>query len=132
MIDARKDEVYAALYEPLDSTAREDSPESVLGVRQVNAAVALPPSDFLRTIDTRATMFVGSGAVRYQAPVRERFGDRALFAADDNHAPSLRVLCRFASELEPLGAEETVALEPLYIRSSGARLNPLRKISMND
>ncbi|UCH82709.1 MAG: tRNA (adenosine(37)-N6)-threonylcarbamoyltransferase complex dimerization subunit type 1 TsaB [Candidatus Latescibacterota bacterium] len=136
MIDARKDEVYAALYIPSDFQTDTDKQEAKsapsLGVRQIAPAAALPPSEFLASVGKRAAVFVGSGVVRYRSLVTERFGDRAVFAADDDHAPSLRVLCRLATTLTPLSADQTVALEPFYIRSSGAKLKPLRKISMND
>ena len=136
MIDARKDEVYAALYVPVAIGGGEnpEGPESPTHpkVREVVSARALAPAAYLSSLDPRPTVFVGSGVVKFRALVRARFGDHAVFAADDTHVPSTRVLCEITPGLAPLTAEEATSLEPFYVRSSGAKLKPLRKISTDD
>jgi tRNA threonylcarbamoyladenosine biosynthesis protein TsaB len=136
MIDARKDEVYAALYVPVALGDGEDpagpgAPPHPQ-VSEALSARALAPAAYLGLLEARPTVFVGSGVVRYRTLVRDSFGDNAIFAADDIHVPSTRVLCGVASVLTPLTAEETTVLEPYYVRSSGAKLKPLRKISGNE
>ena len=136
MIDARKDEVYAALFVPVGAESGEDlrsaGPPTPPKVREAVSARALAPSVYLDVLDRQRTVFVGSGVVKYRALVTECFGGHAVFAADEMHVPSMRVLCRLAPGLTPLTAEETTTLEPFYVRSSGAKLKPLREISTND
>ncbi len=124
MIDARKDEVYAALYV---ADGRYDlKGRAVPRVRAEVGALAVSPLEFLTSLEFCPTLFVGSGARRYRDMVRERFGDRAVFGDEDR--PSTVLLGRVAPALECLPAEQIPGLEPFYIRPSGAVLNPLRKI----
>ncbi|MEJ2722249.1 MAG: tRNA (adenosine(37)-N6)-threonylcarbamoyltransferase complex dimerization subunit type 1 TsaB [bacterium] len=130
MIDARKDEVYAALYAPAVRAAGDS--QEPRGVREVLAAVAADPAAYLASLDDRRTIFVGSGAVRYKGRIEATFGENAVFAADADHVPSIGLLCDIARGLTPLDPGEATVLEPFYVRSSGARLQPLRRMSAND
>ena len=124
MIDARKDEVYAALYV---ADGRYDLKErAVPRVRAEVGPLAVSPLEFLTSLEICPTLFVGSGAHRYRDMVHERFGDQVVLGDEDR--PSTVLLGRIAPALECLPAEQIPGLEPLYIRPSGAVLNPLRKI----
>ena len=113
MFDARKGEVYGALYRcsPL--------PEPV-----VNDCVA-PPERFLRQLDG-PTVFVGEGALRYRELIVAVLGKNALFAPPHLHQPRAAagaVLARSA-----LARGESVPLpllNPAYIRPSEAELAKL-------
>jgi tRNA threonylcarbamoyladenosine biosynthesis protein TsaB len=124
MIDARRDEVYAALYV---TDGRYDlKGRAVPRVRAEVGPLAVSPLEFLTSLAICPTLFVGSGARRYRDMVRERFGDQAVFGDEDR--PSTVLLGRVAPALECLPAEQVPGLEPFYIRPSGAVLKPLRKI----
>jgi tRNA threonylcarbamoyladenosine biosynthesis protein TsaB len=115
MIDARRDEVYAALYEARKS---EEWAETV-------APCAASPREFLATLPRRSTTFVGSGALRYAGEIERAFGRLAVFPGEGDQAPDVTLLCRIAMTLAPLKAEDIAPLEPLYIRPSDVKLNPL-------
>jgi tRNA threonylcarbamoyladenosine biosynthesis protein TsaB len=140
MIDARKAEVYAALYER--SNAEEGpSYRAVLGPK-VEA-----PGAFLETLENSALgrrasghgaaaqgtgggiFLTGSGSVRYRAVIEDILGTRAAFAGADALMPSTALLAVRAASLPPLTKEEILALEPFYIRSSGAELKRLREVN---
>lgn len=116
MIDARKGEVYAAVYRSETGTQRHEA-EAVVEPR------ALAPVDLLAEVAPFSPAFIGSGALRYKElagvnPIAE--GDEAL--------PSTEYLCRIATLLEPLGDEQIRSLEPFYLRPSGAKLKRLKPI----
>ena len=114
MIDARKDEVYAAYY------ARDG--------RETIAPRAQAPAAFLEALPGAPTVFIGSGAVRYQGLVVGAFGRDARIPGEGGHAPDAALLSRLAAELTPLTPEEVVSLEPCYIRPSDIKLKPLRSV----
>jgi tRNA threonylcarbamoyladenosine biosynthesis protein TsaB len=114
MIDARKDEVYAAYYET-------DGREAI-------APRAAAPEGFLAALPARETVFIGSGALRYRDLVAGVFGPHAKIPGEGDHAPDVELLCLAAEGLRPLTRDEVVALEPCYIRPSDIRLKPLRSV----
>ena len=121
MIDARRDEVYAAYY----ISAHAELAENV-------APTAIAPADFLAMLPVRETIFIGSGALRYRAAVEKAFGAHALFPPEGAHAPDAALLCRLAESLIPLSAGEVATLEPFYIRPSDIKLQPLRGVRAYD
>jgi tRNA threonylcarbamoyladenosine biosynthesis protein TsaB len=140
MIDARKNEVYAALYDapappsqirsaaPSPDQFAALAPEPVL-VEKI-APCVVPPETHIASLPRRPTMFVGSGAVRYRGQIEKLFGMQACFAAEND--PDTRLLCRLAGSLEPLGPEAVVTLEPLYVRPSDVKLKPLKGVRAYD
>ncbi|MFQ5511868.1 MAG: tRNA (adenosine(37)-N6)-threonylcarbamoyltransferase complex dimerization subunit type 1 TsaB [Candidatus Krumholzibacteriia bacterium] len=122
MVDARKDEAYAALY----VTSGRYPDGEIPRVRAEIGPRAVSPGEFLTSLEICPTLFVGSGAVRYERLVRDTFGDAATMA--EAHRPSTELLCRIAPALEPVDAGTIPELEPVYIRPSGAVLKPLRKM----
>jgi tRNA threonylcarbamoyladenosine biosynthesis protein TsaB len=115
MLDARKSEVYTAIYRC------GELPEAILGDCVVS------PADFLDGI-REPTIFVGSGALRYRDMITDRLGDLARFAPAVFHAPrassgALLASDRFSrGEVIPAGK-----LAPVYIRLSVAEIQRMKK-----
>jgi tRNA threonylcarbamoyladenosine biosynthesis protein TsaB len=119
MIDARKNEVYSALY--------RRGPSSDLTA--IIAPCVVSPAKHIASVPVGPTIFVGSGALRYRPAIEDAFGSQARFPEDGCHEPDTSLLCRLAEKIEPLAPEDIVTLEPLYVRPDGATLNPLRGVS---
>lgn len=121
MIDARKSEVYAALYDCSDAIP---SP-------RINDCV-LPPAVLLEQIASlskQPVIFVGDGALRYHDLIAERLGNMALFAPyflNSPHAANGTLLAlhtfRAGEVCEPS------QLLPLYLRASDAELNRTKSV----
>jgi tRNA threonylcarbamoyladenosine biosynthesis protein TsaB len=108
MFDARKKEVYAALYETR-SRPRALVPDSVSS-----------PEDFLARIPGQA-LFVGEGARVYEDSIRSILGPRAEFAPRSFDVPRPSSAIPLALDiLEAGGAISADLLLPSYIRSSEA------------
>ena len=116
MLDARKSEVYAALYDC----------SSALPVSRINDCV-LPPALFLDQIaatTSERVVFVGEGACRYHDQITERLGNRALLAPFTLHIPHCAngiLLALHASQCDTL--LEPSQLLPLYLRASDAEIH---------
>jgi tRNA threonylcarbamoyladenosine biosynthesis protein TsaB len=123
MIDARKSEVYAAIYRRGRSGTR---------LTTVIEPHAVAPSKLLTSLDGRPMVFVGSGAVRFRAVIEKALGDTAGFAEARYNQPSTAVLCRVGAELPALGREDVSVLEPYYIRPSDAKSKPLRRVRSHE
>lgn len=116
MLDARKSELYAALY---DCSSPLPSP-------RINECV-LPPAALLDQIAATTgerVIFLGDGALRYHDQIAERLGGQAVFAPFPLHSPhsSNGVLLalhavRSGELLEP------GQLLPVYLRASDAEIN---------
>ncbi len=122
MIDARKNEVYAALY----VAARPSDLVEKIGPCVVS------PERHVESIVRSPTVFVGSGALRYRAQIENAFGSYARFAAEDRVYPDTSLLCRLAQRLTPIAPDQVVTLEPFYVRPEGATLKPLKGVSAYD
>ena len=111
LLDARKGEVYAALYQWTDEEFSPLLPPCVL-----------PPDRWLERL-SNDVLFIGDGAQCYRGQIEERLGGRAHFAPWPAHA------CRASNGLGPalqmLRRGEHIPLErliPTYIRPSEAEL----------
>jgi tRNA threonylcarbamoyladenosine biosynthesis protein TsaB len=122
MIDARKNEVYAALYRPREEFKGRDC-EQVLPPRVQAAGDLL--IEIARTVQ-EPVLFAGSGARCYREIIDSFDGIRKSYAGEEANAVSLPVFSRLAAALTPLSKEEMLTLEPLYIRSSDAELKRLK------
>jgi tRNA threonylcarbamoyladenosine biosynthesis protein TsaB len=119
MVDARKDEVYGALYRGAGDGV----------VEEIVAPRAQAPEAFLKEVVRHDPLFVGTGAIRYRERVeRAGGGAEALFAPEEAALPSTEYLCRIAPGLEPLAREALRSLEPLYVRPSNAVFKTLKPI----
>lgn len=107
VIDARRGEVYAALF-------RAGAPAAVMD------EVALEPAalaDRLRDLASREPVtFVGTGVRAYGCELGELLGPGALLASDGPLTPTPRALAALALEAPALSRRELVALEPVYLR----------------
>ncbi len=117
MIDARRDEVYTAAY--------------VTGGGGVGKEIAAPrataPEEFIRSLDGRATTFVGTGALRYRGQIESTFAGTAEFVAEKENFPSTPFLGKIAGDLTPLTKKEVSGLVPFYIRPSDAKLKRIEE-----
>ncbi len=118
MFDARKGEVYTALFD-----CRE-LPETVL------ADCVLPPAVFLDRL-TGTTIFIGEGAVRYRELIEARLGERALFAPASANPPRASNGALLAADVFRRGDIAVLsALSPIYIRPSEAELAKRKRESL--
>lgn len=117
MFDAKKKEVYAALYRC------QDLPEPL--VRDC----VMPPAEFLARI-TVPTLFVGSGALRYRELIEETLGELALFAPSVCHQPRASAGALLAADLVARGEfVEAARLVPAYLRASEAEIERQKRDS---
>ena len=113
LLDARKNEVYAALYD-----CSSLLPAPLLG------DCVMGPEEFLRELITMTdapVIFAGDGALRYREVIFERLGERAVFAPpflNSGHVANGAFLAlhayRSGQDLEP------GRLLPVYLRPSEA------------
>lgn len=111
MLDARKREVYAALYDmEAEQPVRLIEPEAAHPVR------------FLESVGG-TTLFLGSGAALYRQHILDRLGDGALFAPAELFHPSAAAVARLGLGMLKQGQRVDVnAIEPTYLRVSEAQL----------
>lgn len=113
LLDARKNEVYAALY---DGSSFLPSP--------VIADCVMGPEAFLdklRAVTDKPVIFAGDGAVRYREAISERLGERALFAPPYLSAGRAANGALLALHAHRSGQDlEPGRLLPVYLRPSEA------------
>jgi tRNA threonylcarbamoyladenosine biosynthesis protein TsaB len=115
MLDARKSEVYTAIYRCTDQPVA------------LRAESVIAPGQFLTTIN-ETTIFVGEGALRYREQITAALGALAIFPPSTCHVPrassgALLAAAAFArGDLPPLPA-----LNPVYIRPSEAELAKMQR-----
>ena len=111
LLDAKKNQVYAAIYETKDGELKRLTDYWVLDVE-----------DLVKRISQR-TLFVGPGAKIYQKKLVEFLGERAYFAWGEKSLPSGATVAFLGSKKLISGQAEDIAdLEPLYLRKSEAEL----------
>ena len=112
MFDARKSQVYAALY-----TWEKNACRKVMNERAVDLHT------LLKTIH-EPVVFMGDGAKLYRQKIQDTLGDRAVFAPESRMSPSASSVAEIALEKMGRGeAADPVRLTPLYIRKSEAELH---------
>lgn len=115
MFDARKKEVYTALYDC------RRLPQVLL------PDCVAPPADFLPVI-TGPTIFVGEGALAYRDLIVARLGENARFAPPFTHQPRASMGALLAREsLARGGCIPISSLVPVYIRPSEAELAKMHR-----
>jgi tRNA threonylcarbamoyladenosine biosynthesis protein TsaB len=114
MLDARKKEVYTALYKWEDKLCKKIIPET-----------AIKPEDFLKEIKGKI-LFAGDGAKIYKALIVDILKDRAVFAPRARMSPSASTVAEIAIEKLKQGiSTDPVGLTPFYIRRSEAEIQEL-------
>lgn len=117
MYDARKSEVYAAVY---DCRA---------GLKPVIAETVADPAAFLGNITTK-TLFIGDGAVRYGELIKQQLGDLAVFADPAMNVPQAAAGVTLALAGMKAGkALSPAALLPSYLRLPEAELARAARIA---
>jgi tRNA threonylcarbamoyladenosine biosynthesis protein TsaB len=122
MIDARKNEVYTALYE-----ARRP-----IGLVEKIGPCVVAPEQHVGSIPRLPTVFVGTGALRYRELIETAFGSSAHVVEENRCYPDTALLCRLAEDLTPMAPDRVVALEPFYVRPSDVTLQPLKGVCAYD
>lgn len=111
VIDARRGEVYAALYR-----ARSGA------VERLSPYLALKPSELVERIEDN-TLFLGSGADIYRDLLLKALGKKAHFLSPNPPTPKPSSIALLGiSKLLKGETEEVDGLEPLYLRPSQAEL----------
>lgn len=128
MVDARKSEVYAAVFRRAVGTSPAGPPR----LEALVAPCAESPERFVNRARQFAPLYVGSGAQRYRETVVKLVGAGGRFAPEAASLPSTQYLAGIAGELTPLDHEAVLSLEPRYIRASDAILKPLKPVNPHD
>jgi len=115
LIDARRGEVYGALYETGDGFPREIAP-----------LFSAKPETLRRVLEahsiTDPLILCGTGALRHRAVLEPLMPSGSYFAGARWALPSASLCALLALARKPLSYEELFAIEPLYIRPPDARL----------
>ena len=113
LVDARKGEVYTALYEDGEGGR----------IAQLTPYQVLSPLDLLEKIPLQETIFLGDGVEVYGELIEERLGAKALFAP-----PHLRFLrgstvAEIGLQRFKKGENDNISsLVPIYVRPSDAEI----------
>jgi len=111
LLDARKNQVYAALYS-WDSG----------GCRKIMDEAAVEPAKLLENI-RGPVVFLGEGAKLYRRLIMETLGSSAFFAPESRMSPMASSVAEIAIEKIARGeSADPAGLTPLYIRKSEAEL----------
>lgn len=122
MIDARRGEVYAALYR---RAAGADAAADPSAAHEIIAPCAVTPATWLDALEVAPDAFVGTGAAVQRELLRARFAS-SVIPDPQSMVPSTAHLAAIGHRLSPLDEAAVRSLEPLYIRASGAEQKKLR------
>jgi tRNA threonylcarbamoyladenosine biosynthesis protein TsaB len=111
ILDAKKNQVYASIYDTKDGELKRQSDYLVMNVE-----------DLVKRISQRC-LFVGPGAKLYRKKLIELLKDKAYFSQGEQSLPSGATVALLGSKKLISGQlEDVVNLEPLYLRKSEAEL----------
>jgi tRNA threonylcarbamoyladenosine biosynthesis protein TsaB len=117
VLDARKKEVYAALF-------RGDGEGHL---RRIGETWVLSPEDLCSRISERIVL-VGSGTEVYGETFREKLGSRALFASPEFSFPRASTVARLSLPSFQRGQTlDPMTFSPIYVRRSEAEIHWERK-----
>lgn len=112
VLDARKNEVYAALYKWEENNCVKVMPET-----------ALSPEELVKRID-EPVVFMGDGIKKYRELIDAGLKENAIYAPSSKMSPSASTVAEIA--IETINQEihtDPVSLVPFYIRKSEAEVN---------
>lgn len=113
VLDARKGEVYAALFRRAGEGCERLSPDR-----------AIPPETLHGILPEGKVFLCGDGIHPYGAVFRERLGDRAVFAPEGEGFPDASSVGLLAERIVREGCDASVrGLVPAYLRRSEAERN---------
>lgn len=119
MLDARRGQVYAALYNTSGGTPTEIMPPCAIRA----GAFASRISGMSGIGNAHDVVFIGQGATVYREEITSNFKGKASFAPPNLNVPSpASVAALGLSLLRAGGLPDPIALGPLYIRKSEAEL----------
>ncbi len=111
LLDAKKDQVYAAIYDTSEGELRRKSEYMAADIQNLARKIS------------RKTLFVGPGARLYQKELTNLLREKVYFALDQQSEPSGASVARMGLDKLSAGRIEDVTdLEPLYVRMSEAEL----------
>ncbi len=111
LLDAKKNELYAAIYDTTGGEVIRKSDLLAIDVKHLAGKIY------------RETLFVGPGAGPYRKELIDLLGQKAYFTTGEQSTPSGASVARMGAKKLTRGQTEDVSqLEPLYIRKSEAEL----------
>jgi tRNA threonylcarbamoyladenosine biosynthesis protein TsaB len=111
LLDARKNEVYAAVYASDGVSLNRTVPESVV------------PLSRLGDLVSGRTVFTGEASLLYRADIEKMFGSAALFAPRSAVLPAAAAVAEIGLEMIRTGRQaDADSLVPLYIRRPEAEV----------
>ncbi len=111
MLDARKNEVYAALYSFDRTVFTQLMPETTIPIRELAGRIS------------GKTVFTGEAAHLFRAEIENQFGSAALFAPFAAALPSAATVAKLGLDMIKNGKEtDPDSLTPLYIRRPEAEV----------
>jgi len=112
MLDARRNQVYAAFYKWIDNRCVKVMPET-----------AISPEELLKQIQ-EPVVFMGDGTKTYRELITSILDDKAMYAPSSKMSPSASTVAELAIEHIKNGlSTDPVSLAPYYIRKSEAEIN---------
>jgi tRNA threonylcarbamoyladenosine biosynthesis protein TsaB len=112
MLDARKKEVYAAVFRWRET-----------GFDRVIEETAIDPATLLRALSDEPVLFAGEGALLYKNMILEMSGKNAIFVSPQKTMPSpSNVACLGLRKAKNGEFSEPVSLVPFYVRRSEAEI----------
>ena len=119
LLDARKSEVYFALYRHDGRGLRKEQSDQVASIEKVITAIDEP------------CLFIGNGAVLYQEMLQQNMGQRARFAsAGLNTIKASTVAWLSAQRFARQDTDDIVTFKPQYIRKPDAELKLCNTIAL--
>jgi len=111
MLDARKNEVYAALYTFDGAVFAQVMPEMTISIRELAEKIS------------GKTLFTGEAAHLYRREIEQQFGNAALFAPLFVSLPSAATVAELGLDMIKNGKQtDPDSLTPLYIRRPEAEV----------
>lgn len=111
VLDARKNEVYAALFRFEEGSVRTEMPETVITLER------------LRDMTTGTILFTGEGSVLFLEDIRSVMGGRAIFAPLSATVPSAASVAELGRSMLLAGAQvDPDGLAPIYVRRPEAEV----------
>ncbi len=107
MLDAKRQEVYAALFRA--------SAEG--GLERITEEEAITPARLLEKVVAlhEPTLFLGTGALLYEAELSVRLGDQAIFVSRIDPYPSPAIVAELGMKRLLNGENEVSSLVPVYL-----------------
>lgn len=118
LIDARRGEVYSALYQVGATAHGACGPDAELPVEMLAPEAGTPEGSLTRVLEASAgpVMLVGSACVTYAALLRDKGADRIALAPASRCSISAEVLAQLCSQRLKAGlTADAGQLEPLYV-----------------